>query len=261
MGTTITLDGEEISIELAEFSSVRPPYDSQTEEILYKRELDDIIDRNDLAEGDGWLVFEDLALRAVVSSREVDSNTRKFDSPRREEKTQDGPKKYFRVQPDGVEDLEFRNVSGIGGGTFKDGVFVEAKYYNPKGIYLDTPRSTRSPEAPGSWQITGHLDALRRTEAGEKATNANVPALFLATPAGVKISTDLIKQASDDGVAVYHSVLTTPLGNDNGVEFRMSESAILNPGLYRRKGLTPLDYGPGNYKELRSETEIKEARA
>jgi len=59
---------------------------------------------------------------------------------------------------------------------------------------------------------------------------------------------------------LFHSILTTPLGNDNGVKFRMSESAILNPGVYSRKFLTPLDYGPGDYKELRSETEIKENR-
>ena len=40
----------------------------------------------------------------------------------------------------------------------------------------------------------------------------------------------------------------------------MSESAILNPGLYNRKGRTPFDYGSGNYKELRSQSEIEDER-
>lgn len=48
------------------------------------------------------------------------------------------------------------------------------------------------------------LDALRRTDAGEPGTNAAVPALFLAIPAGVKISTDLVRQASRDGVGLFH---------------------------------------------------------
>jgi len=144
-------------------------------------------DLNDISEDDGWLVFEDLALRGLVSGREIDSNSRKFDSPRREGKTRNGRKQYSRVQPDGVEDL--RLVSPLVNGSFENGVFVEAKFYNPKGIYVDSPRNNAG-EAPGAWQITGHLDALRRTEAGQLATNAAVPALFLATPAGVKISTD-----------------------------------------------------------------------